>query len=331
MLSSFADDTRTTKGVSNPRDASLLQADLELIYEWAHKNNMTFNNKKLNLLRYGNNKTLKEETSYQCPDGSEILEKAHVKDLGVIMSDSGGFSEHINILCEKARDMCSWILRTFRSRSPETMKTLWKSLVLPILDYCSQLWCPIKQGQIQQIEAIQKSFTHKIKLDRKYDYWDRLSKLKLYSLQRRRERYRILYIWKILEKLVPNILRGGDGGIEKLHTSSRNGRTCKIPALNNTATAKIKQLREGSLKVHGSQLFNALPRDLRNKTNCTLPQFKNRLDAFLQQIEDKPLVCGYTAARRTDSNSLIHTIPLFHSSESSKIPLTTRSTPVLRW
>ena len=134
------------------------------------------------------------------------------------------------------------------------MKTLWKSLVLPILDYCSQLWCPTKQGHIQQIEAIQKSFTNKIKLDRKYDYWDRLSKLKLYSLQRRRERYRILYIWKILKNQVPNLSCEGDGGIQKLHTNSRNGRTCKLPAFNNSASAKVKQLREGSLKVHGSQL-----------------------------------------------------------------------------
>ena len=127
---------------------------------------------------------------------------------------------------------------------------------------------------------------------------------------------------------MPNISSEGHGGIEKLH--SRNGRTCKVPALNNKATAKVKQLREGSLKVHGSQLFNALPRDLRNKTNCTLVEFKHKLDAFLQHIEDKPLVRGYTAARRTDSNSLIHTIPLFFS-ESSVIPPTIGSAPALPW
>ena len=113
-------------------------------------NNMTFNNKKLELLRYGNNESLKEETTYLCPDGSPIPEKSHVRDLGVTMSDTGTFNEHINIMCGKARDMCSWVLRTFKSRSPVTMQTLWKSLVLPILDYCSKLWCPIKPGHIQQ-------------------------------------------------------------------------------------------------------------------------------------------------------------------------------------
>ena len=86
------------------------------------------------------------------------------------------------------------------------MLTLWKSLVLPILDYCSQLWSPSNKGLIQQIESIQQSFTRKIAIGNlTNNYWDRLSHLKLYSLQRRRERYAIIYVWKILEGHVPKI------------------------------------------------------------------------------------------------------------------------------
>jgi hypothetical protein len=36
------------------------------------------------------------------------------------------------------------------------------------------------------------------------DYWTRLKTLKLYSLERRRERYTVLYMWKIIRGLVPN-------------------------------------------------------------------------------------------------------------------------------
>ena len=205
FLSSFADDTRASKGVNSLRDTSLLQTDLDAIYSWATNNNMTFNSKKLELLRYGDNDALKAETSYHSPDGSVIPEKAHVKDLGVIMSSSGTFSDHINTVCQKARDMCSWILRTFKSRSPAVMMTLWKSLVIPIMDYCSQLWCPTQAGQIHQLEEIQQQFTRKIRLVECTDYWERLTNLKMYSLQRRRERYRIIYVWKILELQVPNI------------------------------------------------------------------------------------------------------------------------------
>ena len=136
--------------------------------------------------------------------------------------------------CKKARDMCSWILRTFSSRSPLLMITLWKSLVQPILDYCSQLWCPIKLGQIKQLEEVQKSFTRKIKLDERINYWERLKVLRLYSQERRRERYRIIYVWKIFENLAPSIDHGENGGMLKLH--ERNGRTMSLPKVNNKCT-----------------------------------------------------------------------------------------------
>ena len=328
FLSSFADDTRVSRGIESVRDASLLQEDLDAIYKWADLNNMKFNDKKLEVLRYGCNDTLKSLTSYNSPDGTSIAVKSTVRDLGVEMSDSGAFTDQINKICEKAKDMCSWILRTFKSRTPLVMKTLWKSLVLPILDYCSQLWCPINPGHIQKLEAIQQSFTRKIKLGEKFDYWDRLSHLRMYSLQRHRERYRIIYIWKILEGLVPNISHGGNGGIKKLHTV-RNGRTSSIPTLHRAATTKVQKLREGSLHYHGSQLFNALPKGIRDLSNCSVEVFKHKLDAFLNVIDDKPLVRGYTAARRTESNSLIHMIPLFRT-ESRENPPLSQSAPALR-
>ena len=131
------------------------------------------------------------------------------------MSADGTFRQHINNPCQSARNMSAWILRTFKSRSPELMLTLWKSLVIPILDYCSQLWCPSKVGEIQQLEEIQKAFTRKILSPTRHDYWERLDKFHLYSLQRRRERYCIMYIWKMLEGLVPN-LTGRSQIVEKV-------------------------------------------------------------------------------------------------------------------
>ena len=73
------------------------------------------------------------------------------------------FTEHINHICSVAKQLSSWILRTFISREQIVMITLWKSLVLPKLDYCSQLWSPNTPGMIQKIEEIQCSYVRKIK------------------------------------------------------------------------------------------------------------------------------------------------------------------------
>ena len=47
---------------------------------------------------------------------------------------------------------------------------------------------------IQAIEAIQRTFTYKITEVQHLNYWERLHELKLYPLQRGRERYIIIYI-----------------------------------------------------------------------------------------------------------------------------------------
>ena len=49
---------------------------------------------------------------------------------------------HIQNLCKKCSNLSGWILRTFTTRYSITMMTLFKSLVLPRLDYGSQLWSP---------------------------------------------------------------------------------------------------------------------------------------------------------------------------------------------
>ena len=155
--------------------------------------------------------------------------------------------------------------------------------------------------------------------------------LKMYSLQRRRERYRIIYVWKILEQQVPNISCEGNSGIQKLRMdNTRNGRTCQLPTQINSASAKTRHLREGSFTHHGSKLFNALPKDLRNLTNCSLPIFKSRLDKYLQQIDDKPLVCGYTAGRQAVSNSLTAVIPHHNRQPGTHSTPLSRSAPALR-
>ena len=307
FIASFADDTRLLREVKNVQDASSLQTDLEGVYEWAVDNNSTFNNKKFEALRFGTDSTLKLSTSYTAPDGSLISEKTHLRDLGVTMSADGTFKQHITNTCQSARNMCSWILRTFQSRSPELMLTLWKSLVIPILDYCSQLWSPSKVGEIQQIEEIQKAFTRKIRSDSRDDYWERLQKSHLYSLERRRERYCIIYVWKILEGLVPNLT----GRSQVMGRSTiRLGRTCVVPPVVTAAKNRSQRLREGSFCVKGPMLFNSIPSHLRNMTGVSHVEFKKELDKFLKTIADEPLMCGYTARRRAESNSLLHMIPV---------------------
>jgi hypothetical protein len=122
------------------------------------------------------------------------------------MSSTATFNDHIVKVIETASDLSSWIFRSFKTRSKVLMLQLWKSIVIPRLDYCSQLWNPHQNYLIKQREDIQKFFVRNIAGFRHKSYASALQELGLYSLQRRRERYQIIYyLWSIIEGITPNI------------------------------------------------------------------------------------------------------------------------------
>ena len=162
FLSSFADDTRLFKSISYMIDTFKLQRDLNVVYDWSQRNNMVLNDTKFQVLRHGKDKELKEASCYLTPCGKLIEEKESIKDLGIHIDSDCSFSTHIRNVVKKMKEISGWILRTFKTRSRNLMLILWKSLVLPHHDYCSQLWSPSKVGDIQNLEMVQRSFVKKI-------------------------------------------------------------------------------------------------------------------------------------------------------------------------
>ena len=144
-------------------------------------------------------------------------------------------------------------------------------------------------------------FTTKIEGMSELSYWDQLKELKLYSLERRRERYQLIYTWRIIEGQVPNF----DCTPISTTRSERRGRTCISPHIPSSAPARIQSIRFASLTHKGPRLFNCLPRDVRNLTGCSTDAFKRALDSYLATIPDEPLLPNLTQFRRCASNSLL--------------------------
>ena len=302
--SSFADDTRIWRGVSSTLDCNNLQNDLRSVYASADLINMTFNSKKFEWLRYTAGTSPSPEFSYQAPDSSGITQKTELRDLGVTMSTDLTFNLQIEKVITTASQMVGWGMRTFRSRGRHFMMVLLKSLVQPHLDYCSQLWCPSSQGHINGLENVQKSVVKKI-WDRglsSLNYWEQLQYLRLYSQERRRERYMMIFIWKISQGLV-------SGYQIPFSANSRTGRTA-VPAklANHSVPASVRLAKENSLRVKGCQLFNLLPAVLRNADHGDIDMFKNNLDHYLSCVPDQPTTIGLQRAAHT--NSLTHQVPM---------------------
>ena len=315
IISIFADDTRLTKVINEEEDLELFQDDLEKLYKWAAENNMAFNGSKFEVLRYGFNEDLKCVSNYMTPGAEDTIDvKSVLRDLGIMMNDQATWKDHIDKVCSQVNQKAGWVLRTFRCRTTSFLKQMWKSLIQGHIDYCSQLWQPLQSGDLQRIENLQKTYTKKIPQVRDINYWERLKVLKINSQQRRFERYRILYTWKILEGLAPNC-----GVVES--TTDRAGRQCSVPTLKTKSRQKIKTLRNQSFQVNGPQLFNTLPKYIRNMSNCSVTDFKEKLDQYLTVIPDQPLIGNLIPATcdlysLSPSNSLIDQIREFRARSS---------------
>ena len=175
------------------------------------------------------------------------------------------------------------------------MLTLWKSLILSG-HMITAVSCGIlnTQGKSNP-QNWQKTYTTSSRKSVVYpylSYWDQLSKLNIYSLERRQECYITIYTWKILEGSVPNA--GSENNAITATWHARRGRECNIPNIATTAPTKIQNIHRASLTVNGPRIFNSLSQYISDTTECDKNVFKAHLDHYLQQVPAQSLIPGYT-------------------------------------
>ena len=295
LITSFADDTRLTKGIRDQSDQENYQAVLNTTFDWAANNNMVFNDGKFELLTIG--RSLRD-TNYLTTTGQKIEPKPVVKDLGIKISNDLHFKQHIQDTVAKGNRMAGYILRTFKTRKKDTMRRLLKTLIIPLIEYGSIIWSPGDQGQVEALESVQRNFTSKISCYMEFDhtlemrvctvdYETRLKDLNIFSEQRRLERYLILHIYKIIIKYLPNCGLQIANGRTGWHVTPKYADNRTVPSW--VATAKGK-----SFFVRAPKLFNSLPVDLKreeipvNPTKARVESWKCKLDSYLTTKRDNP-------------------------------------------
>ena len=123
----------------------------------------------------------------------------------------------------------------------------------------------------------------------------------MYSQQRRLERYRIIYTWKILEEHVPSV------SVSVTHGERRDTEVAFPPLKGSPA---VRKLREQSFQVSGPKLFNCLTPSIRKISKVSVDEFKEKLDQYLSSVPDEPNVDDLTPAAcdlysAAPSNSII--------------------------
>ena len=163
---------------------------------------------------------------------------------------------------------------------------MWRNYVAGLLDYNSQLWSPVDQIKMSSLEQLLRSYTAHTKGLELLNYWDRLKSMGMLSVQRRFQRYKIIYLWKIVTGKTHNF------GINWTK-HPRWGLMIDIvyPKYYKVNSKAWNNWRQ-SLGVDGALLFNNLPFDVRNYSGDSLSGFKMKLDQTLETIPDCPVSQG---------------------------------------
>ena len=121
-------------------------------------------------------------------------------------------------------------------------------------------------------------------------FWEILKELKIYSLEKRRERYMILFRHKIMLNMYPN----PGFNPEDITFDERYESICVKPKYNPRAEEWVKRIRSASFFAKGPKLYQTvLPKlggiaQISEPSKENLDKFKEKLDEFLQTIPDEP-------------------------------------------
>ena len=101
----------------------------------------------------------------------------------------------------KANRVLGLIARTISYKSYDVLLKLYKTLLRPHLEYCVSTWSPHYIKDKSLLERVQHRFTRMVPGLKSLPYEERLERLRLWSLEKRRNRADLLEVFKMYKGL----------------------------------------------------------------------------------------------------------------------------------
>lgn len=281
----YADDIKVY-GIYNHHNNTeiryALSQSIKRMMEWASVWQIPVNISKSLVLHIGKDASV----SYMYKD---ILFKTvtEVRDLGIYIDRQLNFKSHVDRIAKKAFSTLFCILRNVQCNEPFILIKLYKSYILPILEYGSQIWSPFTRKMLTKLEKVQQVFT-KVLIWRcsspavpssMPSYRERLNLFCLKSLLYRRTLFDVTFCFKVLKgklKIKPSkywIFRPCNGRVGRL-------------SIQLSAVRRIRRMHMlDSLFYRGARWLQMLPRDILESSNISV--FKKRLKQrdFLSDLQ----------------------------------------------
>ncbi|EFP10608.1 hypothetical protein CRE_01166 [Caenorhabditis remanei] len=192
-IAAFADDIKLYS-----HDPLALQMGIDLVESWASDNSLPLAHSKTALLRLG-----PRNSSHPYTIGGSLIDSVDsVRDLGLLIEPNLKFTRHINRAVALALLRSKQLLKSFKSNSPQFYIFLFKTYVLPLIEYCSVVYSPPPSSKLaHKLETPLRFFSRKIlqRCNTPYcSYSDRLSQLDLFSMRHRRLKAQLLLLYNLI-------------------------------------------------------------------------------------------------------------------------------------
>ena len=264
----FADDTKLWAMISNTADSRMLQDDLNRLKCWSDKWLLRFNPEKCKVMHVGHS----VPTEYSLLEKDQSIKLAEVeeeKDLGIFITNDLKVAKQCKEAARKAMNVLRTVKRYFPKIDEPTLLILYKAYVRPHLEYCVQAWSPHFKKDIECLEQVQRRATKLINGFKNLSYENRLKRLKLTTLEKRRLRGDLIETFKIIT---------GREKVDKREFFEISNNTHNLRGHQYKLSVKRKRLtiRSTFFSQRVIDSWNRLPEAVVNATSINA--FKNRLD-----------------------------------------------------
>ncbi len=186
----YADDMTLYYGATSQIDLMLtLRLELTVVSEWFKANKLTLNVAKTKLVVFGSRHKLANAPNLNLTINNEKIEQVtEFKYWGVFLDDKLTFDKHVEYIHGKAVKKMGIVhkARNFLDRSTSVL--LYKSLVLPHLDYCDTVYSCTSAANLDKLQKIQNGACRTLLLaDKRTPIEEMHQELGLLSLKQRRD------------------------------------------------------------------------------------------------------------------------------------------------
>ena len=264
--SMYADDTKLYGPLLDQQTKQHIQTDIDSVVNWCKRWRLSLNVNKCFFLHYRPAHSNQEYPTYFMDD-CELQRKESARDLGVTVCQNLKLHDQVSKACKDATRQINIIRRTFVSRDPKFLASMYKMHVRPRLEYCIQMWNPVYAGDIERMEKVQNRYTRLVINGQSMTPAQRNHRLGITSHRTRRLRGDLIQMYKMISdtSLFPR---------SSITRTRGHSQKLEVPVARNN-------IRKHSFTVRNVNVWNSLPAEIVNAE--TINVFKSKIDLYLAQ------------------------------------------------